>query len=94
MDKSFVFKMSEVWSGNRVDLVKQMQSGNDLENMWIMFDHVKRAKSWTSMILIIAKSCQLQHATLSWKTRQHYMSVEEFEWYYNKARGRECKLFG
>jgi hypothetical protein len=42
LDKVFVFKMSEVGPGSGVDLVKRMQLGGDLENMWIMFDYVKR----------------------------------------------------
>ena len=45
MDKVFVFKMSEVGPGSKVDLVKRMQPGCDLENSWIMFDHVKRVRS-------------------------------------------------
>ena len=45
MDKVFVFKMSEVGPDNGVDLVKRMQPGGDLENSWIMFDHVKPVKS-------------------------------------------------
>lgn len=32
-----------------VDLVKCMQPGGSLENVWLMFDHVKRVKDWTSM---------------------------------------------
>jgi hypothetical protein len=32
-----------------VDLVKRMQPGRDLENSWLMFDHVKRVKEWTTM---------------------------------------------
>ena len=31
----FVFKMSEVGPGSGIDLVKQMQSGGDLENSWM-----------------------------------------------------------
>ena len=48
-DKVFVFKMSEVGPGSGVDLVRRMQPGGDLENAWIMFDHVKRVKGWTTM---------------------------------------------
>jgi hypothetical protein len=43
-DKVFVFKMSEVGPSNGVDLVKRMQPGGDLEDAWMMFDHVKRVK--------------------------------------------------
>lgn len=48
-DKVFVFKMSEVGPGSGVDLVRRMQPGGDLEDAWMMFDHVKRVKSWTTM---------------------------------------------
>jgi hypothetical protein len=43
-DKIFVFKMSVDLPGSGVDLVKRMQVGGDMENSWIMFDHVKRLK--------------------------------------------------
>ena len=49
MDKVFIFKMSEVGPGSSVDLVKQMQAGGDLECAWMIFDHVKRVKEWTTM---------------------------------------------
>ena len=49
MDKVFVFKMSEVGLGSGVDLVKRMQAGGDLECAWMMFDHVKQVKEWTTM---------------------------------------------
>jgi hypothetical protein len=49
LDKVFVFKMSEVGSGSGVDLVKPMQPGEDLENAWMMFDHVKRVRQWATM---------------------------------------------
>jgi len=48
-DKVFVFKMSEVGPRSGVDLVKCMQASGDLDNAWIMFDHVKRVKAWTTM---------------------------------------------
>jgi hypothetical protein len=48
-DKVFVFKMSEMGPGSRVHLVTRMQPGGDLEDAWIMFDHVKRIKHWTTM---------------------------------------------
>jgi hypothetical protein len=37
-----------------VDLVKYMQLGGDLENAWLMFDHVKCVQEW--MIQRIARS--------------------------------------
>jgi hypothetical protein len=45
----FVFKMSEVGPGSGVHLVNQMQPEGDLEHAWIMFDHVKCVKNWTTM---------------------------------------------
>ena len=47
--KVFIFKMSKIGSCSRVDLVKRMQPGRDLEHAWIMFDHVKRITNWTTM---------------------------------------------
>jgi CRISPR/Cas system CMR-associated protein Cmr3 (group 5 of RAMP superfamily) len=41
--------MLEDGPGSGVDLVKRMQLGGDLENAWLMFDHVKRIKEWTTM---------------------------------------------
>ena len=41
--------MLEVGSGSGIDLVKRMQPGEDLENAWMMFDHVKRVRQWTTM---------------------------------------------
>jgi hypothetical protein len=43
-DKVFVFKMSEVGPGSGVDFIRRMQSSGDLQDVWIMFDHVKRVK--------------------------------------------------
>jgi hypothetical protein len=35
--------------GSGASLVTQMQPIRDLQNIWIMFDHVKRVASWTIM---------------------------------------------
>lgn len=35
---------------NGVDLFKQMQLGGDFQNVWLMFDHVKRVEEWTTMV--------------------------------------------
>jgi hypothetical protein len=48
-DKVYVFKMLEDGHGSGEDLVKRMQPGRDLENAWLMFDHVKRVQEWTTM---------------------------------------------
>jgi hypothetical protein len=41
--------MSVEGGGCGVDLVKWMQLGGDLENYWMMFDHVKGVQGWTTM---------------------------------------------
>ena len=56
-DKVFVFKMSEVGLGSGIDFVRQMQSGGDLCNGWMMFHHVKLVKGWTTM------ACHLYHTS-------------------------------
>jgi hypothetical protein len=48
-DKVFLFKMSKVGPSSGVDLVRRMQPGSDLQDAWIVFDHVKRVKKWTTM---------------------------------------------
>jgi hypothetical protein len=47
--KVYVFKMLVDGLGSGVDLVKRMQPRGDLENEWLMFDHVKRVQAWTTM---------------------------------------------
>jgi len=37
-EKVYIFKMFIKGPGSRVDLVRHMQLGGDLENAWIMFD--------------------------------------------------------
>jgi hypothetical protein len=56
-DKVYVFKMLEDGPGSGVDLVKRMQPGGDLENAWLIFDHVKHVKEWTTMV------CHVYNAT-------------------------------
>ena len=60
-DKVFVFKMSVNLPGSGVDLVKRMQVGGDMENSWIMFDHVKRLKDWTTLACHVydSKYCKM-----------------------------------
>ncbi len=33
----------------RFDLVRRMQLGDDLQNPWMMFDHIKCVQGWTTM---------------------------------------------
>jgi hypothetical protein len=42
--KVYLFKMSTHGLANGVDIVMCMQLGRDLENVWIMFDHVKHVQ--------------------------------------------------
>ena len=44
-DKVFVFKMSVDHPGSGVNLVKRIQPGRDLQDCWIMFDHVKQVEN-------------------------------------------------
>ena len=48
-DKVLVLNMSVDLPGSSVDLVKRIQGGGDMENSWIMLDHVKRMKDWTTL---------------------------------------------
>ena len=48
-EKVYIFKVLTEGLGSGVDLVRRMQTGGDLENAWMMFDHVKRVKEWTTM---------------------------------------------
>ena len=48
-DKLFVLKMFVDLPHSGVKLVKRMQVGGDMENSWIMFDHIKRLKDWSTM---------------------------------------------
>jgi hypothetical protein len=41
-NKVYIFKMLVDGPGSGVDLVKRMQPRGDLENAWLMFDHVKQ----------------------------------------------------
>jgi hypothetical protein len=56
----FVFKMSKVGPASGVDLVKQMQSGGDIQDLRNIFDHVKHVKHWTTM------ACHVYESTYCW----------------------------
>jgi hypothetical protein len=45
-------------------LVKRMQPGGDLEDTWIMFDHVKHVKHWTTMACHVYDSTYYQVMTI------------------------------
>jgi hypothetical protein len=65
LDKVFLFKMSEVGPGSGVDLVRRMQHGGDLQNAWVMFDHVKRVKYWTTMACHVYDSTYCRVMTIA-----------------------------
>ena len=48
-EKVYICKMLIEGPGSGVDLVRQMEPPGDLQNAWMMFDHVKRVKDWTMM---------------------------------------------
>jgi hypothetical protein len=48
-----------------VDLVKRMQPSGDLHDTWIMFDHVKRVKKWTTMACHIYDSTYCRVMTIA-----------------------------
>jgi hypothetical protein len=64
-DKVFVFKMPEVGPRSGVDLVNRMQPGGDLEHAWIIFDHVKRVKNWTTMACHVYDSAYCRVMTIA-----------------------------
>ena len=47
--------------GSSVDLVKCMHVGSDMENAWIIFDHVKCLKDWTTLACHVydSKYCEV-----------------------------------
>jgi hypothetical protein len=57
--------MSEVGPGSGVDLVKRMQPGGDLEDAWMMFDHVKQVKKWTTMAYHVYDSTYYRVMTIA-----------------------------
>ena len=91
-DKVFVFKMSINLPGSVVDLVKSMQVGRIIVNSYVIFDHVKRLKDWTTIachvydnkyckVLTIAY-CEMQSKdgvaqTLFWKNLKSDMLENE-----------------
>jgi hypothetical protein len=64
-DKVFVFKISEVGPGSGVDLIQRMQLGGDLQDAWIMFDHVKRVKRYTTFACHVYDSCYCKVMTIA-----------------------------
>ena len=57
--------MSEVGPASGVDLIKRMQAGGDLECAWMMFDHVKRVKDWTTVACHVYDSLYCKVMTIA-----------------------------
>jgi hypothetical protein len=64
-DKVNVFKIFEVRPGSGVDFVKRMQPGGDFQDAWIMCDHVKRIKKWTTMACHVYDSAYCRVMTIA-----------------------------
>ena len=64
-NKVFVFKMSKIGPGSGVELMKRMQAGGDLQWAWMMFDHVKRVKEWTTMACHVYNSVYCKVMTIA-----------------------------
>jgi hypothetical protein len=47
--KVYHFKLLVEGDNCGIHLTRQMQLGGDLENTWMMFDHVKRVQGWMTM---------------------------------------------
>ncbi len=60
----FIFKMSINVVGSGMSLVTQMQLVGDLQNVWIMFDHVKHVASWTTMFCHVYDSTYCKMMTI------------------------------
>ena len=105
-DKMFVFKMSVDLPDNGVELVKKMQVGKDMKNSWIIFDHVKCVKDWTTMtchvydnqyckVLIIA-CCDMQSddgtiQTFFWENLNDVMAENGVSKVnFQRVHGRQC----
>ena len=63
--KVFVFKMSKVGLGSGIDMLKRMQSSSNLEDAWMMFDHVKCVKKWTTMACHVYDSTYCRVMTIA-----------------------------
>jgi hypothetical protein len=57
--------MSEVGPKSGMHLVKRIQPRGELEDAWIMFDHVKRVKHWTTMACYVYDSTYCRVMTIA-----------------------------
>jgi hypothetical protein len=71
--------------GSGKSLVTQMQLARDLQNVWIMFDHVKHVAIWTIMachvydLLRSDDHCSLWHAI--WRHKGSTNNVDKTQWH-------------
>jgi len=64
-EKVYIFKMLTEGLGSEVDLVKRMQPEGDMENAWMMFDHVRRVKEWSTMACHVYDSAYKKVMTIA-----------------------------
>lgn len=64
-DKAFVFKMSLNIPTNGVEFLKCMQGRGDIENFWIMLNHNKHLKNWTTMACHVYDTKQCEVLTIA-----------------------------
>jgi hypothetical protein len=50
---------------SRFDMVQWMQLGDDLQNVWMMFNHVKWIQGWTTMASHIYDSVYYKVMTIT-----------------------------
>jgi hypothetical protein len=48
--KVYLFKMSMNGAAFEFDLVQRMQLGDDLQNAWMMFNHIEHVQGWMNMV--------------------------------------------
>jgi hypothetical protein len=61
----YLYSRCPRWVLAAVDLVKQMQPGGNLQDTWMMFDHVKRVKKWTTMACHVYDSTYCRIMTIA-----------------------------
>ncbi len=49
VQKVYLFKMFVYGVASKFDLVWRMQPSDDMQNVWMMFNHVKCVQGWTTM---------------------------------------------
>jgi len=67
---------------SKFNLVRQMQLGGDLQNAWMMFDHIKFVQGWMTMAYhvndqVYCKVMMLRFVTYNPRTQRSMHSMEE-----------------